>query len=303
MKLPGWYKIFTYGDRFTKGIFNGPVEITEKIDGSQFNFGRIDGQILMRSKGADIFFEDSNKMFNKAKDFVKLIQDRLPENVVFHGEYLQNPKHNTLGYFRTPVNNFMLFGVSRIGVPDAVSSAPDLAYWSKELLCEAVPVIFEGVVDPLKMSVEELHKLIPDSVLGNVKAEGIVIKNYNQSVMVGDVAIPIVQAKIVTAEFKEKHGVSWSKENPTDKAKIGEAFKTEARWNKAIQYLRDSGKLTETVKDIGPLIARIRQDIFEEDTDTIKDMLFKMFKDDVLRASIKGFPEYYKNKLVENLSN
>lgn len=49
-------------------------------------------------------------------------------------------------------------------------------------------------------------------------------------------------------------------------------------------------------------IARIRQDILEEDTDTIKDMLFKMFKDDVLRASINGFPEYYKNKLVENIS-
>lgn len=303
--LPSWHKIWTYGDRWTKGILDGEIEITEKIDGSQFNFGKIDGVTLMRSKGADVFFDDNNKMFNKAKEFVKSIEERLPDNVVFHGEYLQSPRHNTLAYSRVPRGNFILFGVTRIGVDDAVSSAPDLDYWSKELECEAVPVLgFGHLQEGLdKINLEYLHNLIPAvSVLGGCAAEGIVIKNYNKSVMVGDRAIPILQAKIVSADFKEKHGVSWSKDNPTDKAKIGEAFKTEARWDKAIQYLRDNNKLTETVKDIGPLIKRIQEDIVEEDKENIKEELWKMFNKDVLRVTIQGFPEYYKGKLVENIS-
>lgn len=301
MRLPGWHKIWTYGDRWTKGILDGEVEITEKIDGSQFNFGKINGEVLMRSKGADIFFDDTNKMFNKAKEYVKLVQDRLPDNVVFHGEYLQSPKHNTLSYARIPVNNFMLFGYTRIGVDDAVPAALDLAYWSKELMCEPVPVVWIGTLLDEHKTLEWLHSRIPAvSVLGNVPAEGIVIKNYNKSLMIGDQAIPIIQAKIVTAEFKEKHGVSWSKSNPTDKEKIGEAFRTEARWNKAIQFLRDSNQLTGTVKDIGPLIGRIQKDIFEEDKENIKEELFKMFWKDISRVSVQGFPEYYKKVLAEN---
>lgn len=300
--LPSWPKIFTYGDRFTKGILEGEVEITEKIDGSQFNFGRIDDKVLMRSKGADVFFDDDNKMFNLAKSYVKSVQDRLPNNVIFHGEYLAKPKHNTLSYSRVPRNNFMLFGVTRIGVDDAVSSAPDLAYWSQELECEAVPVLFHGTIPEDKRTLNCLETFIVNSRLGGCRAEGVVIKNYAKTVMVGNVAVPLLQAKIVTSEFKEKHGVSWSKENPTDKAKIGEMFKTDARWNKAIQYLRDSGQLTDTVKDIGPLIKRIQQDVTEEGLDEIKDALWRIFKDDVLRATINGFPAWYKNKLAESLN-
>lgn len=36
-------KIFALGTQYTEGIFDSEVEITEKIDGSQFNFGKIEG--------------------------------------------------------------------------------------------------------------------------------------------------------------------------------------------------------------------------------------------------------------------
>jgi len=304
MNIPSWHKIFTYGDRFTKGILDGEVEITEKIDGSQFTFGRTDkATVLMRSKGAEIFFGDGNKMFNKAKEYVMSIQAKLPTGVFFHGEYLQKPKHNTLEYARVPKNNFMLFGVT---VRDTLIAKDtySLDYWAHYLDCEAVPIIYKGnMMDDFLMDYDTLLKLIPEiSILGNCKAEGIVIKNYAKSLMVGDVAVPIMQAKIVCNEFKEKHGVSWGKENPTNMQKIGESLNSEARWLKAVQYKRDNNELTETVKDIGPLIGRIKQDILEEEKENIKEMLYKLFKEDILRMAINGFPEWYKKKLADDLS-
>ena len=41
--IPSYPKIFTLGDRHTQGIFDGEVEITEKIDGSAIAFGMING--------------------------------------------------------------------------------------------------------------------------------------------------------------------------------------------------------------------------------------------------------------------
>lgn len=303
--LPSWHKIFTYGDRFTQGILDGEVEITEKIDGSQFNFGKVNGQVLMRSKGAEIFFEDDNKMFNKAKEYVRSIQDKLPDNVVFHGEYLQKPKHNTLEYGRVPKNNFMLFGHTYLNGLHAMS----LSDWADFLDCEAVPVIFKGVLASIipnicgeyQVTYNQLLELIPkESVLGNCKAEGIVIKNYAKEVNIGGVAVSPLQSKIVCNEFKEKHGAPTV--NKVDNMqKLGEMFKSDARWIKAVHYKRDNNELTNSVKDIGPLIGRIKQDILEEEKENIKELLYGLFKEDILRIAINGFPEWYKKYLADNL--
>ena len=101
--------------------------------------------------------------------------------------------------------------------------------------------------------------------------------------------------------FKEKHQ-SWGKEN-TGKGKwetFKESFRTEARWNKAVQHLRDNGELENAPRDIGVLIKEVHRDIQEEEMDEIKKFLWDELGKDLLRKSTAGFPEWYKEKLLKN---
>ena len=71
MSIQSFPKIFGVGaNRAVQDIFSGPVEVTEKVDGSQFAFGRIDGEIVMRSKGRVIDVGTADAMFQKAEDYV-----------------------------------------------------------------------------------------------------------------------------------------------------------------------------------------------------------------------------------------
>ena len=54
--IPPFPKIFTIGTRYVQNIFDDEVEITEKIDGSQFCFGKINSTVYVRSKGATLYF-------------------------------------------------------------------------------------------------------------------------------------------------------------------------------------------------------------------------------------------------------
>lgn len=66
--LSGYSKVYALGHREILGILDDPVIVQEKIDGSQISFGVIDGEISIRSKGADIYPESPPKMFKKAVD-------------------------------------------------------------------------------------------------------------------------------------------------------------------------------------------------------------------------------------------
>jgi len=101
-------KIFAIGTDYIRDIFCEEVEVTEKIDGSQFAFGRVNGELYLRSKGAQLYTENPEKMFAEAIAYVGQIQDRLPEGMIFYAEYLKKPKHNTLKYERVPKNHLML---------------------------------------------------------------------------------------------------------------------------------------------------------------------------------------------------
>lgn len=299
--IPTFPKIFTAGDRFTADIWDGPIEITEKVDGSQFNFGRHQGVVYMRSKGADVFHEDNNKMFTKAKDFVRSVEEKLPEGVTFHGEYLQSPRHNTLTYSRVPANNFVLFGVT--GSPDSVTPSVLRLAWAEEFRCDAIPVLFEGQA-PVEGRFEWLMEFVhEESFFGMAQREGIVIKNYAKTAMVGGIVIPLLCAKVVSTEFKEKHKGAWAQGEGKDKLTlIGEAYNAKPRWQKAVQHLRDSNLLTDSPKDIGPLLKEIHLDIEAEEMSNIKDMLWDLFSKDIKRIAVRGFPEWYKEELTKKLA-
>lgn len=290
-------KIFAIGTDYIKDIFNSSVEITEKIDGSQFDFGKIDGVLYMRSKGATLYAEGSDKMFRLAVDYVVSIQDKIRDNTTYYCEYLKTPKHNILTYGRVPKNHLILFGVS-----DKTGSAfrktyKQLKEFADELEIETVPLIYKGKVK----TAEELKKFMElDSCLGNVKLEGIVVKNYKNAFLLGGQPIPLMSGKYVSEAFKETHREKWGSEF-TARGKwqtFKNSFCTEARWHKAIQHLRDKNELENSPRDIGKLIAEIRTDISDEEKEEIKTFLWKEFGDEILRGSVKGFPEWYKLQLL-----
>lgn len=287
-------KIFAIGQRWVENIFDSEVEITEKIDGSQFGFGKIDGELICRSKGKVQPIECPDKMFKEGIEYIKSIEDRLPDNMMFYGEYLKTPKHNVNCYDRTPKNHIILFGACK---PNG-KFIKDYYKYAELFDLETVPTIFKGKVNDF----EELKDLLKkESVLGKCKIEGFVVKNYSKELLLGGRIIPLMCGKYVSEEFKEVHRKNWSREN-TGKGKwdsFKESFQTEARWLKALFYLRDNGELENAPRDIGTIMKRVQIDIEEEEKENIKEFLWKEFGREVLRKSIKGIPEWYKERLAK----
>ncbi len=68
---------------------------------------------------------------------------------------------------------------------------------------------------------------------------------------------------------------------------------------KAVQHLREAGKLEGSPRDIGLLIEEVRRDIEKECRDEIEAILWKWAWSDVSRLVTRGLPEWYKNLLLE----
>lgn len=292
--IKAYPKIFAIGTDYISDIFSGPVQVTEKVDGSQFGFGKINGELFMRSKGAMLYSEHPEKMFLEAILYIESIAHDLPEGIVFYAEYLKKPKHNTLCYDRVPKNNLMLFGAMEISQKMIVNTFD----YAEQLGIEHVPVLHDGIVsDPM-----HLKKLLEEeSILGGAPIEGVVVKNFGKQFLLGGNPIPVMAGKFVSEAFKETNRSRWGKEE-NGKSKMDvffESFRTVPRWEKAVQHLRDSGKLDNSPKDIGNLIKEIQSDIEEEEKEAAKEALWNFFKPDIKRRSTHGFPEWYKNKLLE----
>lgn len=289
-------KIFTIGQDYILDIFKEPVEVTEKIDGSQFDFGKVNGELCMRSKGKELFRDAPEKMFDKAVEYVLSIGGLIPDNTIFYAEYLKTPKHNVLCYERTPKNNLILFGMSNTSATFCDVSV--LSTQGERLGLECVPVLYKGMIE----SMEQLSNLLEtDSILGKTKVEGVVCKNYYRQFLLGGQPIPLMMGKFVSEAFKEKHKENWTSEN-TGKGKwqsYCESFRTEARWQKAIQHLHDNGELQNAPQDIGRLLKEIHLDIETEYKEEIKAFLWREFAPELKRKAIAGFPEWYKEQLAK----
>jgi len=295
--IPSYPKIFALGNYHVEDIFTSDIEASEKLDGSQFSIGKIGGVVYCRSKNNHIDLDNPDKMFKIAVEYVKSIKDKIPNNFIFYCEYLSKPKHNVIKYNRVPLNNLALFGVMRadgkfLGDYEAIK------FHAKMLDIEPIPLLYRGEIN----DIQKVFKLIEkDSVLGGSKMEGCVIKNYNIEFMVGGAIVPVMMGKYVSEKFKEVHDQQWKK-TYTGKGRLEdflESFKTEARWQKGVQHLKDAGELENEPKDIGKLIKSIQTDIVEEEEENIKQFLWNNFKDDILRISVKGFAEWYKKHIAE----
>lgn len=301
--IAGYPKIFAMGAHYIPNIFVGAVECTEKIDGSQFGFGiSPSGELQMRSKGKVMSVHAPEKMFGKAVEFVVSIEERLKgltgeDGLYLYGEFLESPCHNVMKYGRVPYNHIILFGAS-IGLR-WITEHEELLRLGDLLGLETVPLLFEGVVE----SVDQIRGVMErDSILGGGQIEGVVVKNFAQPVMIGNLVIPSF-AKFVRAEFKERLEKEWGpKFSSADKLQqFIESFKTEARWVKAVQHLREAGSLVNEPKDIGALIKELERDIVEEEELNIKEWLYHHYLSQIVRVAKHGLPEWYKEQLLKRM--
>ncbi len=284
--------IFALGHRAIKDLFEDEIIIEEKVDGSQFSFGIFadpTGKLVYRMKSKRVeVYEDSNCMFQKAIEVVKGL-DLVP-GYTYRCEYLSKPKHNTLCYERTPKDYLILFDINTglecyMGRSEKVVEAARLGL-------EVVPLLYTGKVDDPEFIIKLLEI---DSILGGSKVEGVVIKNYERF----GIDKKILIGKYVSEAFKEMNHSNHKKSNKAELITIlGQKYKTDARWQKAVQHLREDGRLGDNPRDIGHLIKEVHADIEKECTNEIKEMLFKHYFGKIKRVVTSGFPEWYKEQLL-----
>ena len=281
-----------YEDR--PGLFDVPVTIEEKVDGSQFSFSRQGGEVLFRSRKAVVYPEDAG-MFANGVNAILAIADRLEEGWTYRGEYLAKPKHNTLIYGRVPAHHVIIFDVETS--PSHFLSVEHRAEAAESVGFEAVPVYYTGQVESLDQLREYLTR---DSVLGGT-IEGVVVKPLDYALFDRDKKV--LMAKFVRADFKEKHENEWKKTNPKTKDVIEaiiDELRTPQRWAKAVQHLREAGELEESPRDIGALMKEVPLDIYKDEAEEIQRRLFRHFWKEISRGVTRGLAEWYKEKLASD---
>ena len=292
--MSSWHSypsVYALGHGAVKDLLLDPVLIEEKIDGSQFSFGRFDGVLKCRSKGQELIVEAPEKMFAMAVAYVTHLD--LHNGWTYRAEWLSKPKHNVLAYDRTPFNGLMVFDIN--------TDEETYLSWSEKsdeclrLGLEVAPRLFyDGIptIDTIKALLET------KSCLGGQLVEGVVVKNY---VRFG-LDKKSLMGKFVSERFKEIHANEWKSSNPTGRdilTEIGMRYTTPARWDKAVQHLRDAGTLEQSPRDIGALMKEIPDDVAKECEAEIKDRLWAWAWPHVRRQLTRGLPEWYKTKLLE----
>jgi len=76
-------------------------------------------------------------------------------------------------------------------------------------------------------------------------------------------------------------------------------YRTDPRWEKAVQHLEEDGELTGTPADIGKLIREVPADIRRECEEEIKQILFDWAWSKIARGVTAGLPEWYKQRITE----
>lgn len=289
-------KIYALGHAAVRDIFSsGNVVVQEKIDGSQFSFGVFDGRLRIRSKGKEQDVDVPDKMFDKALVTVRDILPLLSDGVTYRAEYLRVPKHNALAYERVPRGNLIIFDINT--GHEEYLSPKEVAFEANRIGLEVVPTFTVTEVRPTMEWLDQILSTV--SCLGGPTIEGVVLKNYS---LFGQDKKSLM-AKFVSESFKEKHEKVWGAKNVGNKdlaSRVIDAYKTEARWEKAWQHLRDSGQLEESLRDIPKLLQEVSRDTLAECEGEIKDILFKQFWKPISSGIIRGLPEWYKRKLAES---
>ena len=257
------------------------------VHNSQFSFSNVDGRLVARSKRTTIYIPD--KIFKVAYDYALSQLHLLHPGWTYRAEAVCSPKQNTLTYSRAAKNGIVLFDIDK-GEQDYLSQE-EVEKEAKRLGVDYAPVF-----DVLRREPKNFDKYLDrESVLGGTLVEGVVIKNYNEFGPDGKV----LMGKVVRPEFREMNENTWKAIKASPVEILIEKYRTEARWKKAIQHLREEGVLVNAPQDISSLMREIALDVFNENAEEIKEELFNRYWGDISRGIVKGFPVWYKERLDE----
>ena len=305
--MRSYNKIFQLGDRMISDLLVGKVELEEKLDGSQFRILVSEKGVQCGSKSVD--FDEDHPVEKTFKVGVEKAIEAFSEMPVsegsrihIFGEYFASPKHNTLGYERIPKNHIMIYDI-------AIEEKDGFLEWAnyvdKKAVAEAygfevVPLIWSGDGKDLtnEMMLEFLKR---ESVLGKEIVEGIVIKNTEKTfdpIKFPHFAGNTPAGKFVRSEFKERNNEEWKVKKGGMEVFL-ESINPEARWKKAVQHLKDQGKLEGNMKDMAILIAENVKDFEEEEKENVKEILYEIHKKQIIGKLNGGFADYYKKALME----
>ena len=285
--------VFQLGHKMIAEIFSSPVVLEEKIDGSSFSFGIIDGELQCRSKGKQLILDAPEKMFTKAVATAQELSSLLHPGWVYRSEFLEKPKHNVLAYERVPLKNVIIFDIDTGG--ENYLTPQEKMDEAHRLGLECVTAFYSGMVESMDQFMQLLETI---SRLGGTRIEGLVVKNYNVFTAEKKIAL----GKYVSERFKEVAGGEWRRANPTDADITNQLiirYRTPARWEKAVQHLRERGELEESPRDIGKLIHEVPDDVLRECEQDIRDRLFAHFWPKIRRGVTVGLPEFYKEELAK----
>lgn len=288
--------IFALGHRALAELFLDPVTVEEKIDGSQFSFGLFEGEdelfLRVRSKGAEMYVEAPEKMFQAAVKTVNTIACQLTPGWTYRAEYLAKPHHNALAYDRVPAQHLILFDVNP-GHEEYLPWAAK-AEEAARLGLEVVPLLFAGVITDMTQFRAFLES---PSVLGGQKIEGVVVKNYARF----GADKKVLMGKFVSEAFRETHHRVWTEANPQGGGilnTLGARLTSPARWQKAVQHLREAGHIQDAPQDIGLLMREVWPDIEKEEREAIQAELYAWAAPHLRRHVTRGLPEWYKEQLL-----
>jgi hypothetical protein len=300
--IKSYPKILPLVGKYADLILGHEIQVEEKVDGSLFAFGLdMEGKLHCRSKGTAISIEAPNDLFRPAVEHVVSVQERLPKGTIFYGETLKTNRHNTLCYDRIPKNHIALFGMFDWERTSG-SSYASLVSAAELLDVDVVPRITSSSSSGnyVFKSLSEVEELLDrESFLGGQKIEGVVLKDYSRPMEFAGMIYPLTVLKLVSEQFKEKHAGNpdWTPQKDVLEECLSR-YKTEARWHKTVQHLRDDGKLTGEPKDIGPLMKALWEDVVTEEKENFKEELFHIFKKRLAHKVQAGFPEWFKRQLL-----
>ncbi len=290
MELSNYSKIHQMYHREVHRMKGHQVVVQEKINGSQISFGCKDGELFVRSKNKMVNLDAPDNMFGPAVAVLKT--KNLPDGYVFRGEYLKTPKHNVLAYERIPKDHIIIYDIELGDGSNNYLKPDEVNHITSREGFEVVPTFSTSESLFEHMDQDLIDSLMKNtSILGGQLIEGIVIKCYD----LFDSRDKTLMCKYVRPEFKEMH--TGMKSHRKDIImEIGSRLAVSARFEKAVQHLRDEGLLVDEPKDIGILIRELNRD-FEEHVDEIKSLLYANFRKEILRVANRGFAEWYKEKL------
>lgn len=259
-----------------KNYLDGEIEITEKLDGSNFSFQRssvsLDSMPIWRSRSGIIKPENLNN-FRTAIDFVTPMVVKLKDNEVIFGENVA--QHHRVHYIddRFP---FYAFGVYDMDAEKFTQN------WRRRCKRIGIPVV--DTIDYEIGSLEELLDLRCGSSMIGPEREGIVIKNYDTQTI----------CKLVDPKYEESHV---QKEPRTavqisnDVIEFVNTHCTENRVLKAIFRLHDEDGEAFDMPMMRVLPKAVANDIFKE-CDVPEDINIKQMNKliaDMSRETLKKY--------------